>query len=95
MPRVVDKLIINSNTHFGSSAAIHTQFQTLLALANEIEDAGLGGALENLQFLSDLRSLCSDHDVADRNYLDGLKSVVLEMAAYIDANIQAPPAKTP
>jgi len=84
VPNYPDKIIINSKGNSGMHKLITSDLETLLILGAEIiDDDEL--LKETVDLRDKMKALCDAHYKAQMEYHEGLKSLIEETAARIDA----------
>lgn len=82
MPRIIDKIIINNEQSAGDWAAIQHQYTILNRLGQEIKEQGRLDETDH--FTAQMQAACDAKAKADRVYLDALRELTRDMAAFIN-----------
>jgi hypothetical protein len=83
MPRVVDKIIINTDRETQDYNQIHAEHLLMLQQANEIKEAGLLDQTDH--FTDAMRVLCAEKAAANRKYLEGCRQLTEDLHKFLDA----------
>ena len=85
MPYVRDKIIINSGRDAGNNAAIRAELDNLKMLGDEIEEMGF--IKETAAYRDTMEKLCSVYNASQWTYLQGLRNLCKDLAAFVDSKM--------